>query len=216
MKKLVCRFIITCALTGVFVTGAFAEHAPEDHAVRVSPVSFNDSDIKQSIDFVQKGEDLVIAFRGTKELADLISHAHVMNGKLKHSRFVNENGDDQLNEIKHISKSYQERLTHKYLKALAKGAKNVKIIGQGAGGSLAQLTAHHLSNLAATKEYEVEIKVVDSTGKNQVEQKTSGSKVREGLASFAEGLKGAEKTAKATFVSGFQAFRRGVAGLFGY
>jgi|GEM_PF-3356509 len=247
--------------------------------------------------FAQKGDDVVIAFRGTdKGSVDWLTNFYILNGYLQKSRFLGEEKGGVHAGYNLVFESYKDQLTKMYLDAVAKGAKNIVIVGHSLGGAMTQLAGLYLAKLAKYKGHEVTIKIGnenaprvgspnfvqklnDEVGVANIVRMTKGhheavasaipgiagfkhagtnvvvptegwnklkdhglssfkngeaenavkthnanpvkfpgvrDRIRSGLSAFSEGVKNAGQKAKETFVSGFQSFRNGVAGLVGY
>lgn len=243
--------------------------------------------------FAERGDQAVIAFRGTKDLRDLITDAYVLNGKMQKSRFLGEERGGVHAGFNHVFKSYEAALTEMFKNSKAK---RYHIVGHSLGAALAQLTGLHLTRLKESMKKDIEIKVVslnaprvgspnfaqkllDTIGVQNIARFTKGkreavsslipgfagfkhagtnivvpsdswnkledhklgvfkngaaeealeahnqnpvkvqgvrTRIREGFNSFAETVKDAGASAKATFVKGFQSIRRGVANFFGF
>lgn len=110
--------------------------------------------------FAQKGDELIIALRGTKSTPDLLTDLYFFDGWFRKAVF---NQDDQC--LVHVGfnkifESYKEVLTKQIKASIQSGIRRITIVGHSLGGALANLTALYASQLVRSKDDGILIKLI--------------------------------------------------------
>lgn len=105
-------------------------------------------------------DEVVIAFRGTKSAADLLTDSYVLNWNLVKDRFLGQETGGVHVGFNKTFESYRQELGEQVLKSIQGGQRNIKIVGHSLGGAQANLMALYLSQMASLNGYNVNIKLV--------------------------------------------------------
>ncbi len=109
----------------------------------------------------KSNDEVVVAFRGTKDKADILSDLYVWNPNLKKDRFLEQEKGGVHVGFNKTFESYREFVKEQVLDSVKGGVKNVMITGHSMGGAQANLMALYLAQTIQQMGYrDVSIKLV--------------------------------------------------------